>query len=438
MGIHMRKVSRNSWTGSLLLVAAIILFGGAFLQQLIAGPHSIRDVSATSRIFNAASYVAVHLLALTLIGKFVTSGKIVLKQFWPFWIYLFVGFFSVLWAVDPTKTLYSFYALPMTVIAGVVVALSLPFDRFIKITAYTVLACAVASLIYIFFIPSWGRMSNDAHEFTNLAGLPQGVFRHKNQLAEMMAIGIIVALGGRRILPMKVFLPLLLTTGYCLIAASSAGKTFGIVLAIGALVAWRLLVAVSPGRSAALILGALGITAGLLVLPEVLLTVLPQAGKDVTLTGRTMIWAHAFDIGNQRPLTGYGLGSIWSTQSLANIPGMVSIAHSHNVWIEMFVKLGYLGPMLGAMFLLKIGTDLLATKADLGPHFRFAFLILMCGIGRSSLEVWLFENNDLTFFMLIVAATYNYKYLMERSRARTMPPAPGNAAPVPTPEPALS
>jgi O-antigen ligase len=74
-------------------------------------------------------------------------------------------------------------------------------------------------------------------------------------------------------------------------------------------------------------------------------------GKDLTLTGRTLIWDAAIDVAQERPLTGYGPGGLYSwpwseaTRFILNRAGFWH-NHVHNGLIEVQLSLGLVGLVL--------------------------------------------------------------------------------------------
>ncbi len=87
---------------------------------------------------------------------------------------------------------------------------------------------------------------------------------------------------------------------------------------------------------------------------------LKATGKDITLTGRTVLWEEAIKIGMRNPLLGVGLGAFWVQGNpeaeamwykffIFNRTGF----HFHNLFINIFVEIGLIGVFLwGTMYLL--------------------------------------------------------------------------------------
>lgn len=87
---------------------------------------------------------------------------------------------------------------------------------------------------------------------------------------------------------------------------------------------------------------------------------LKATGKDITLTGRTVLWAEGIKVGMRKPLLGSGLGAFW-VQGNPEAEAMWykffifkrSGFHFHNLFINVFVELGLIGVVLwGLIYLL--------------------------------------------------------------------------------------
>lgn len=73
------------------------------------------------------------------------------------------------------------------------------------------------------------------------------------------------------------------------------------------------------------------------------------SGRDMTFTGRTVIWDAVLEESNQQPVLGTGYGIFWSGNRLLRLdskPLMKGIKQSHNGYIETYVNLGIIGVSL--------------------------------------------------------------------------------------------
>jgi exopolysaccharide production protein ExoQ len=70
-------------------------------------------------------------------------------------------------------------------------------------------------------------------------------------------------------------------------------------------------------------------------------------GRDVTLTGRTEIWAGLMDDVTSKPLFGTGVGSFWTREKT----DLHEIGEAHNGYLDVVLSLGFTGLLLTALFL---------------------------------------------------------------------------------------
>ena len=71
-------------------------------------------------------------------------------------------------------------------------------------------------------------------------------------------------------------------------------------------------------------------------------------GRDLTMTGRTEIWAGLVPAAMQQPIFGSGFGSFWTPTTRE----MHEIGEAHNGYLEVLLDLGFVGLAIIAMFLL--------------------------------------------------------------------------------------
>jgi O-antigen ligase len=78
---------------------------------------------------------------------------------------------------------------------------------------------------------------------------------------------------------------------------------------------------------------------------------LEARGKDLTFSGRTVIWSASLDAIRERSLTGYGIGGVWRDAATDPTAPMLrkigfTVFHSHSTVIELLLLLGAIGLVL--------------------------------------------------------------------------------------------
>jgi O-antigen ligase len=111
-------------------------------------------------------------------------------------------------------------------------------------------------------------------------------------------------------------------------------------------------------------------------------------GRSATLSGRTDIWASAWDAASTRPLHGYGFGGVWGS----DVPPTDEIwrqlrfeaFHAHNGYLDLFLQVGLIGI---ALFLVAVGATLARTLQERTPGAGWAaaitFVLAVNAIGES-------------------------------------------------------
>jgi len=172
-----------------------------------------------------------------------------------------------------------------------------------------------------------------------------------------------------------------------------------------------------PGRVRSQVLLALAVS----LLPMALLVgfagdvatdfIVNVMGKDTTLTGRTLLWQHAFTLIPAHPLGGVGAGAFW-LQDTVEAEGLWHAFHVearagfhfHNTYIEAAIELGYIGAAV------LIGTVLSAARLCLGWSWREGSVaaalfvsIMFCLIMRSFVEIDIMAPFAVGTFLLYAA-----------------------------------
>jgi len=308
---------------------------------------------------------------------------------------------SVLWSAYPGASARAAVQLLLTAGLGVLAARMLSPRGFVSAV---VVSLGVGALLCLAF----GRYVPDP--FTGTSPFV-GIFAAKNSMAFFMALlvvfGAAAALDRGQPLPIRLIgagalvlaLPLL-------VLARSAGALVTTVLALGALLGGLLL-----GRMRAAERAVLGAAAIIIALPFLLLLVALTLGgtvgevarefitgvlgKDLTLTGRTGLWAHAAAQIERQPWLGLGYQAFWQqgnpwAEGLWRAFHIQSRAgfHFHNTFIDTAVTLGLVGAaMIAWLLLMGVWRSLRRVLAE--PSFATAALLASatCLLARAFVEV---------------------------------------------------
>lgn len=296
---------------------------------------------------------------------------------------------SVLWSESPRTTVMRNLMLLASTFFAVRVARSLSRKEVVRCVVAATIVLASVSAVFVLIRPEFG-VQWDGH-----AGAWRGVFSQKNGLARVMALGVVAgyslivgaerrsrdAFVGALAVALCGLIVLLTTSMTAVVAVSIAGV--GMILAprfksglLAALLLFVVPVVVLTGV-AALSVGSIDDAASML-------------GRDVTLTGRTVLWALVLADWAIRPWLGFGYGGYWNGwnspagqvwQVVEWEPG-----DSHNGFIDVLLELGLLG---GPLFVALVATSAVRSLGQASQHGRvwpvgFTLLFLLYNLTENA------------------------------------------------------
>lgn len=308
---------------------------------------------------------------------------------------------SVGWSVDPGLTLRRSVGLVGTALVGLFLTRRLRPVQLLDVLRLTVLLLALASLLL--FATGSTLALDPVH------GTLRGVLVTKNTLGRTLALGILAA-AAVALLDRRRTRRALLSAVPMVLALSLTASTGGMVLTVAVVAVVATLALWGTRRGPRLLLGgvALVLAAASLIAPRLSAeTVAGAIGEDVTLTGRTDIWAAALQAIADRPLLGHGYGAFWegSTEAL-RIQSRLQweVPNAHNGVLDVGLDLGLVGIVLVLVLLaglvLRGFGDLRAARPD-AAFLRLA--VAGITISANLVETGLLQQNTL-YTVLLVAA----------------------------------
>ncbi|EYR62949.1 hypothetical protein N866_04080 [Actinotalea ferrariae CF5-4] len=311
---------------------------------------------------------------------------------------------SVLWSVAPDLTLRRGIGLVGTILVGVYLARRLSPPELFDALRRAVLLVTLASLLLY--------ASGSALALDEVHGTLRGVLPTKNTLGRIVALGVLaasaVAIMDERRRRGAAFSAMVMMAALALTAS-----TGGMVLAAAVLgVAAAILLAAHPrGKAAVAGLATVVLAALVAFLPGTnAQQVTAAVGEDVTLTGRTEIWAFALEAFALRPTLGYGYGAFWHEDfgppEAHRIRGYLQwdVPSGHNGLLDVALDLGVVGAVVAVValtgLLIRGAVDLRSGRANLG-----ALRLSVAGVTIVSnlAETGLFQLNTI-YTVLLVAA----------------------------------
>ena len=358
------KEYKKAKTG-LAVVTLFMLFAGEAIRNLVGW-----EIFMGLGVLITAIYVVVIIRARHLIH-------------WrsiPFWLAFFalLAVASVTWAYSPANTALTLWPFIEVTIGGVGIALTLPWNDFIRALGTTLRWILAASLlfelwvsvfvghaIYPIFIDTSSEKVPAVYQWSRnllMEGGPiQGVVGNRNQLGFIAVIALVVfciQLAQKTVWRNwgTVWIAVALIT----IGLTRSATDLIALLAVAVVALFALWMRARPatGRLPVYVtmlgLGVAGIVTVSLARDQLL----SLLGKGSDLTGRTDIWAAVTALAEQRPVFGWGWLSPWVPwlepfNNLAVRNG-VHYLQAHNVWLDVWMQLGYVGviALAVAMFVL--------------------------------------------------------------------------------------
>ncbi len=249
---------------------------------------------------------------------------------------------SVIWSVAPPVTLRRTGAVLGTTLCGLYLAQRYPTEEWLVLLGWALAFNALANA-FLWLTHSGSAVSEGF----------AGGFGNKNSLGRMMALATLVLLLNARIRRAPVVLPLAILSFALLLAAGSTTAVVVLVTVVSIIPLFRMLAGDVRAGVVIAIVAVLVLGGGLLLGASQLPVLASLVGKDVTLTGRTDLWAALLGMIARRPWLGYGFNGFWSEQFAAgvSVEGWLP-TQAHNGYIDLTLDLGLIGLML---FILGLG-----------------------------------------------------------------------------------
>ena len=356
----------------------------------------------------------------------VMQGRAIIHlaaQEWPLLLVLAVTAASIFWSLDPGLSARRFFALAVSTLFGLYLAVRFAPEKLAQIVVGTLWIIALGSFVLGLALPEMGRMQ------THHIGAWNGMFSEKNRLGQMMVLFIafsaflLVSSERQRLLGWAGIM-----LGFSLIVLSqSMTALIAAGAVIGAMVVFRFALAgpiLLTIVAYLLVFFAVGISYALIFEPESIFALL---GREASLTGRADIWADLGPIIKDRLWSGYGYGAFWEAK---NSPAMVlrrllewDVPSAHNGWLELMLQGGI---MLVTAFALHFGlrmTRALATLWNARGLSAWSFVYLVLFLVFTLSESSILQQNDVAWVLYVTAAASLMRY-RERIVYVTAAPAP--------------
>jgi O-antigen ligase len=329
-----------------------------------------------------------------------------------------VACLSALWSLTPDVSLYHGIQLLMTILVGFLLCANWHGVRILQFLFIALLAVQLLSLAVVALNPAWG---------ISPWGEWRGAFTHKNELGNMMALQILTALvlflhGWR---PRLAGSALLLAAGLIVMSRSGTGLVallFALSVLPLALCYLRGSGLFSFAAGAALLMAACAMLIFSVGGVSPMDLMLSKLGKDETLTGRTVLWDFGLAAFKDRPWLGHGFKGYWESPlttalQLREVMGQ-DLWFFHNMFIEVSVAFGVLGPMLLiAGLAIALSRSMSAFVREPRALCLWPLLFLLYLLPYVLAENPLFQNHSLLQLLFVAAMCARFRRLPDAELA---------------------
>lgn len=317
-----------------IVIVGLMYLAGCF-DQLLPG--------AFGSLIQLATYGASLLLILARWRRTVRTAiqdKFLL-------LLLVVTMCSFLWSDFPSDSIRSSIVAWQTASFSLYIASCYTIKQQVRLMAWAMGIAAVLTVLYTLANPGIG-----IHSYGDHAGAWRGLYAHKNSLSQIATYSAVVLLlqtmivkKWHRYVAGGAFA---LAVGLLLMSTSKTGLmvflSLMMMLQLYKAVRWR-----NTNSTLILIIIILIFAAFMIVIVGNAEAVLNALGRDITLTGRTDIWAGAIGYIKLQPWLGYGRAAFWhpksgKSEAIGDVVGAnYAPPHSHNGFVNISCDLGLIG-----------------------------------------------------------------------------------------------
>ncbi len=329
------------------------------------------------------------------------------------WLLVLIGLaaFSISWSAVPDIAFRKVVSLIGATMFGLYLGSRYDFEQQLKIYSWTFGIALFFSYIFSIALPQYGVMNTNA-----IVGAWQGIFPHKNGLGETMVAGFmtfyfssLLNVSRRK----KIFFQICCFLSVVLIYFGQSATALMSVVFIFFTAQGLKRLSITSKKSVFVVLLFLIFTVLILFLLLVNFnTFLSVNDKDVTLSGRTILWDTLWQFIREKPWLGYGYGSFFSGESReATLLWQIhdwSPVHSHNGYIQLWLNLGLIGLIVFTFgYASCLFNSLFKYLVFKDIRMLWIFLFLIYTIFLNMTEVSFFSTSNI--WIITLASIYSMK-----------------------------
>lgn len=392
------------------VTVGLFINSGAVFPLLMQGADGILDDAERAQL--RVIYLPIYALCFGLLAirprSLIKAGVRNL----PLLLLLVLPLVSTLWSMGPSLSMRRAVALILSMGLAFLLA-----TRFTPREQIIVVGWAVGATIVMSFIAgvAWPSLA-----FTPYDGTMRGVFFNKNVFGWMSVILIIAGIAARHDVTTRLrragMIMLVLGWTGCLLS----GSMTSLFAAVTAVLISQAVLMIARRQGIARLVFQFGIILGIVVLSVFIafgfVPLLDALGKDVTLTGRTPLWA-LLDIEiAKHPILGQGYGAFWSPNNLTMWKIWETLRwgppHAHSGYRDLLLSIGVVGLGLFAVVTVRAVHQAIALTAQ-APRdgWLWCVVLILSVLVMNLTESNILMQNDMIWILFstaVLSASYNH------------------------------
>ncbi|PSB09426.1 hypothetical protein C7B62_13305 [Pleurocapsa sp. CCALA 161] len=332
------KLSIRPWENA-FAVASLLLFSQGFYSLILGASIGGKEGDIDSAVLRFA-FILIYLITFALLGFRLPRTVAFLKTNW--WLLFLLGLviFSISKSSIPDISLRKAISLIGTSAFALYLGSRYTFEEQLKIYSWSFGIGLFCSFLFALIIPTYGIMPS---------GDWRGIYPHKNGLGEAMVMSFLtfyfLSISTKQY--RTLFKICCLLSVLIILFAHSATSLISVMFIFTTAQGLKLISFRSKKRVFALLLLLILIVVSLFLIMINFNTILNVYDRDITLTGRTPLWADLWGFIQQQPWFGYGYGAFFSgshreTDIIWKVHTWIP-PHAHNGFIEIWLDIGLIG-----------------------------------------------------------------------------------------------
>ena len=330
-------------------------------------------------------------------------------------------------SVDPALSTNRYVHFFGTTLLAIFLGFSVTPYIIMRIFAVIIGVMMVMSLLVLGINPDVGL------EFHNGSQVWRGVFDNKNTMGFWASIGVLVCAtlviwSASRLSRLLYLAGAIMALGFVYMS-HSAGSVIALTCAAGLMVYMHLSQQLKLGAMAMFLLAAMMIAISVIIISQV--DVASIAGRSSDLTGRGEVWEQTWRLVQQRPIMGYGYGTIWyPTDETLWIQQRYTdfswiVYHAHNGVLQMASEVGLPLTALALLFVLQQLVEIIYGHYRLrhvGALFVVGFVVAYVVSNYS--EARFMQSRELfwIFFVTLPISLVRQARVLEGESLQNVPP----------------